>query len=371
MEHLDASAYTEYVSAIKKRSQVIRTRPESDEFVSRRRAGGGHMRMEEVARRAQVSTATVSRALRKPDSVSDETRARVLRVIREAGYVPNLVAGSLASTRTNVIAAIVPTIGNPVFAETIDSMSEVLRAAGLHLLLGNSGSSLSDEESLIATFLARRPDGIFIHGGIHTAETKRLLRNAGIPVVETGNLRDDPLDMIVSYSNFSAAKAMTSYLIEKGYRRVAFVSASTVNNDRARARQRGYKAALRKHGLAEDPRLIVETSLGFREGAEALVHLRAVDSSIDAIFFSGDAFAAGALNECLRQGIAVPGKIAIAGFDDQKIAAETVPALTTVHVPRREIGRRAAELLLTRLNGQPVEKPIVDVGFRVIERQST
>jgi len=330
-----------------------------------------HARMIDVARQARVSLVTVSRVLNDPDRVSPEKRRRVLKAIEEIGYVPNLVAGSLASKRTNVVAAIVPSIGNPVFSETIEVMGTELRQSGIHLLLGSSGEDGSEEPALIATFLARRPDGMFIHGGRRTRQAEALLRASGIPVVESGDLcHPDPVDMVVAYSNYAAAKAMTEYLLERSYRRIAFVGRHYEVNDRLLERQRGYRAALTEKGLAVDETLILDRPLGFREGAEALLDLRQCEPRPDAVFFAGDVWAAGALYECARRGWSVPAEVAIAGFDDHAIASETVPTLTTVKVRRGEIGRRAAHLLLDRLHNRVVESKIIDVGYFIIPRES-
>ena len=327
--------------------------------------------MRDVARLAKVSAITVSRVLRSPDKVSEDTRRRVLAAVRKIGYVPNAIAGSLSSSRSNIIAAIVPTITNPVFADTVHAMAAVLRGHGYHLLLGQSGASPAEERSLIATFLARRPDGLFIHGGLHSPEVRALLLKAGIPIVEAGNLRKQPLDMVVSYSNFAAAEAMTAHLIERGRRRIGFVSAHRRDNDRAQARLRGYTAALQRRGVAVNERLVLETTLGLQQGAAALNELVSREPALDAVFFAGDVLAVGALFECQRQGWRVPQRVAIAGFDDQEIAAQVSPALTTISVPRRDIGERAAAMLLARLSGQKVQPEVVDVGFRLVVREST
>lgn len=327
--------------------------------------------MRDVARLAKVSAITVSRVLRSPDKVSEDTRRRVLEAVRKIGYVPNAIAGSLSSNRSNIVAAIVPTITNPVFADTVHAMATELRKQGYHLLLGQSGASPAEERSLIETFLARRPDGLFIHGGLHSPEVRALLQKAGIPIVEAGNLRKQPLDMVVSYSNFAAAEAVTDHLIARGRRRIGFVSSLRRDNDRAQARRRGYGAALKRQDLPDDERLVLETTLGLRQGAAALVELVTREPKLDAVFFSGDVLAAGAIFECQRRGWAVPGKLAIAGFDDQEIASEISPALTTVAVPRREIGQRAAAMLLARLGGQVVDPAVVDVGFDLKIRGST
>lgn len=330
------------------------------------------IRMKDVARRARVSTITVSRALFQPDIVADVTRRRVLRAVEELGYIPNLVAGGLSSNRTRAIAAIVPHIGKPVYGRTIQAVSDVLRANGFHLLLGNSGFSLTEEASLIAAFLAHRPEGMLLHGRRHTPETRQRLLRAGIPIVETGDLSAPPLDMVVSYSNTAAAKAMTDHLLEKGYRRIAFVSIPVRKNDRHLRRRRGFLMALRERGIAPDPRALLEVPYGFRHGAEALVELLSGAYAPDAVFFASEYLAVGAQMECLRRGWSVPGRVAIAGFDDQEeeLAAEAVPPLTTVRIPREEIGRLAGQMLVDRLAGKPVEPRVVNAGFEIVARAS-
>lgn len=331
----------------------------------------GPVRMEDVARRAHVSPTTVSRTLCTPEKVSPLTRRRVLRAIRAIGYVHNLVAGSLASKRTKVIAAIVPGIDNPVYGKTILGASEVLRKSGFHLLLGHHEFSLAQEERLIAALLGRRPDGVILHGRRHSPGALRLLEGAGVPIVELGDLAGRPLDMVVSYSNYDAGKALTACLVRRGYQRIAIVCLPRRQSERHYQRWRGYRAALRESGRSYSPTRVVETTLGYRKGAEALLTLLQRDPRIDAVFFTSDVIAVGAELECLRRGWSVPGRIAIAGFDDQDIASETVPALTTVRVFRREIGALAGQMLLDRLDGKTVDPRIVDVGFRLIEREST
>lgn len=332
--------------------------------------GSNSVRMEDVARRVGVSTATVSRALRTPEKVSDPTRRRVVRAMQQTGYVQNLVAGSLASNRTNVIAAIIPSLDHPAWGKAIAATAEVLRRNGFHLLIGEGSFSIAEEEHLIAAFLGRRPEGIILHGRHHSPRATKLLRGAGIPIVELGELKGRPLDMVASFSNFDAGKALTSYLLDRGYKRIGMVSLPREINPRHYQRWRGYRAALRERGQAGGDPLTVETTLDYRKGAEALLALLEREPQTDAVFFTNDVLAAGALFECLRRGWSVPGRIAIAGFGDQAIASEVVPPLTTVHIPREEIGSLAGRMLLDRANGKTVVPKIVDVGFRVVKRES-
>ncbi len=330
-----------------------------------------HARMEDVAKRASVSAMTVSRALRDPETVSEQTRKRITRAIREVGYVPNELAGGLrAFNRTKLVAAIVPSVRNSLFAATVQGMSDTLRARRINLMLGDSHYSREEEEELINAFLAQRPSGIVLHDAVRSARARKLLTKAGIPVVEVGDLTRQPLDMVVSFSNFGASKAMTRHMIERGYRRIGFASLSTAISARSAARLRGYKAALREAGLHPAPAHVIAVEGGFASGGDALVEL--MDRGVDAVFFAGDVLAVGAALECQRRGWSVPRTVAIASFDDHEIASQVSPPLTTLKLPRYEIGRRAAELILERLNGVKHRRPIVeDLGFEIVAREST
>jgi LacI family gluconate utilization system Gnt-I transcriptional repressor len=332
---------------------------------------GTQARMQDVARRAKVSTMTVSRALREPSKVSKDTQRRIERAIQQVGYVPNELAGGLRKpSGTKLVAAIVPSVRNSLFAATSQGLSDGLRANGINLMLGDCHYSRDEESDLVTAFLGQRPCGIVLHDSVRSPRARKLLVKAGIPVVEVGDLTRRPLDMVVSYSNYAAARAMTRHLIERGYRKIAFVSLPSAITARAAARIKGYKVALVKAGRPVDPALVIEVEGGFASGATALVRL--VKAGADAIFFAGDVLAVGAALECKRLGWAVPERVAIASFDDHEIAAQLAPRLTALRIPRYEIGRRAAELILDRHNGHRSRTPIaVDMGFEILAREST
>jgi LacI family gluconate utilization system Gnt-I transcriptional repressor len=336
-----------------------------------RRNGGGDLKMSDIARHAGVSPMTVSRALRAPATVSEEMRRKVDAAVREFGYLPNRIAGSLSSSRSNVVGLIVPSIRNSLYASMIQAISEVLRANGLHLMIANSGHRLEDEETLVSALLAQRVCGLVLHNTTHSRRVRELVAKTGVPVIETGNLPADPLDMAVSYSNFEAARAMTLHLARLGYRKIGFVTLPLRDNDRSEERRRGYFAALTEAGLPADPGLVLESPGGFSEGADAVVRLVQAHPDLDAGFFAGDVLAVGALFECQRRGWAVPGRVAIASFDDLDLLRHAVPTVTTLRIPRQEIGRRSAELLVNRLHGAPPERVRVDVGFEIVQREST
>lgn len=318
--------------------------------------------MHDVARLAAVSPITVSRALSQPDKVSAETRRRVAEAIAQVGYVPNLTAGSLASNRSRIIAAIVPTIANSIFADTVQGLSDGLERQGYQLLLGQTGYSAATEDQLIRAFLGRRPDALVLTGIGRSADARTLLRNAGIPIVETWDLSDDPIDMLVGFSNFSAGRAMAEHLQARGYRRLAFVGST---DERSQARRAGFLAA-----APDAVTVALDHQASVPAGRAALQRVRTLAPEVQAIFFSTDVLAVGALLECQRLGLDVPGRLAIAGLGDLPIAAEINPALTTIEIRGYAIGERAARMLAQRLAGEPVTPKIVDLGFRIVARAS-
>lgn len=336
------------------------------------RLGGRAVRMVDVAKAANVSLMTVSRALSEPSKLSEETRRLVLETIKRIGYLPNHIASNLASARSNVVGQIVPSIQNSLYSHTIKGCSDVLRSAGMHLMLADSGYSLEEEEALIGTFMAQRVSGLILHNTVHTPHALELIRSAGIPVVETGDLTDNPIDISIGYSNFRAAREMTLYLAGRGYKSIGFVCLATRSNPRSRERLRGYYAALTALGRERDPNLVREVEGGLTSGAHALVDIMNRVPAVDAIFFGGDVLAVGALFEAQRCNWKVPERIAIAGFDDLDILRHTVPRLTCLNLPRLEIGRRSAEALLQRIqSGEASMQSTLDLGFEIIQREST
>lgn len=326
-------------------------------------------RMCDVAKLADVSAMTVSRALRNPKAVTTDTLKRIDAAIELTGYVPNRIAGSLASRRTNVVGLIVSNLRNSVAAEVIQGISDSL-GSEFHLMIADSGYLLNAEEAAVVAFLSQRVCGIILHNTKHTRRTRLLLKNAEIPCVETGNLIRQPIDMAIGFSNHDAACAMTEYLIARGYRRIGFVSLPLKDNDRASERRRGYLSALAKHGIKVNPKRILEAQPGLQSGGQALVRLVQTNTGVDAVFLTGDVLATGALLEANRRGWKVPGQIAIAGSDDNDLQECISPALTTLRFPRYEIGRRAASMLLDRLNSRLRGSAVVDLGFKIIERAS-
>ncbi|MGI6853585.1 LacI family DNA-binding transcriptional regulator [Mesorhizobium sp. 1B3] len=334
------------------------------------RSGGPLATMADVAQLANVTTMTVSRALRMPEKVSAETREKIEKAIRICGFVPNYAARSLSSQHTPVIVALFPTMMNSVFSGTIEAISTHLHDNHYHLLLGQTNFDVEKEEELLAGFIGWRPAGIILTGGLRTSRTRKLLANADVPVVEVWNKPEQPFDVSVGFSNVKASYEMTRSLHEWGYRRVAFVSIDAPMNDRSLERLEGYRSAVAELGMANDPRLEMKVKFGVHAGREAMQHILENMPDVDAVFASSDTLAVGCLMEALRRGLKVPDDIAVAGFGDVELAAELVPSLTTVHVPRVDIGRRAASILIDRIAGSYDGPAVVDCGFEIVRRQS-
>jgi LacI family gluconate utilization system Gnt-I transcriptional repressor len=328
-------------------------------------------RMEDVARRAGVSQMTVSRALRTPDKVAPATRARIAAAVAELDYVPDLVAGGLAARRSRLVAVIVSTLENSIFAATVQGLNSVLHKHGYAILLGASDYSREGEEQLLRAVLGRRPDGIVLTDSVHTPSARRLLRMAEVPVVEAWELPASPLDLAAGFSNLAAGRAMVRALHGWGYRRIAFLGTGAEDDRRGQLRRDGYRIALAELGAGPPREVALPTKVAaVTDGPAALDALLDGHPDADAAFCVVDGLAAGLLLACQRRGMAVPRRFAVAGFGDFDLAHPAALDITTVRVSGRAIGAAAGELLLTRMRGEPVAAPIRDVGFEIVRRSS-
>lgn len=326
--------------------------------------------MADVAKAAGVAPMTVSRALSTPGSVAPDTRQRIDEAIRELGYVGNRAAGSLKSRRSNLVVAVIPSVTHHSLASMIQGLSEGLAATGYHLVLATSGDSRAEEERILHAFLAQKPCAAVLHNTVHTDECRRLLQRSGMPVIETGDLSTQPLDIAIGYSNFQASRSMTRHLIGRGYQRIAFVYRRAESNERTDERIRGYRAAMGEAGLAVDDELLFGSDAGVAGGAQTMRDILAVRPDVDAVFFTGNDAGAGGILACRREGWAVPRRVAIAGYDDTGLAVCLQPTLTTLRIPRLEIGRAAAAAILARLAGREVATR-QDLGFELCVRESS
>ncbi|NUT78098.1 LacI family DNA-binding transcriptional regulator [Pseudomonas sp. C1C7] len=323
----------------------------------------------DVAVKAGVSPITVSRALNRPELVSDATRQHVLEVVREMGYVPNLLAGSLASSKSRLVAILLPTIANSIFAGAVQAIMDRLTEAGYQSLLGPTGYSPEKEEALLEAILGRRPDGIVLTGTLHTEASRSRLASAGIPVVEAWDLSETALDMQVGFSHEKVGEVVADHFFAKGYRRFSVVS---VDDPRAIRRCDSLIARLKTYGLDQVPVEILPLPATWEVGREGLKRLQQRETPPELIFCSSDTLAFGVLAEAALQGLRVPQDIAVLGFGDITNAKFAHPALSTVSVNAASMGREIAEALLKRFSGTAdLSVSQMDTGFELIERAST
>jgi len=322
----------------------------------------------DIARLAGVSAMTISRAINNPEKVSPDTLARVLEVIKTTGFVPNGMARGLRSSHAKLVAALLPSLKSAVFQETVQSLSHRLQQLGYQLMIGQSGYDASQESALLDALIQRRPDGIISIGRIRTAEGRQRLVSSGIPVVEAWDLPSAPLDMLVGFSHEQIGKEVAEFFLAKGYLDVGVISAS---DDRARRREHEFKTTMETR-LGAKVHVVLgpapSTLLGGRTGLQELLKSR---PRLRAVFCSSDSIAMGALLEASVLGLKVPEDLAVVGLGDQEFAANLNPPLTTVRIDGTRIGRIAADLIVGRTEGKPSHGNVVDVGFALIERQST
>lgn len=349
---------------------MAKPRPSPPPRPARPRASG-HVVIDDVARMAGVSTQTISRYFRAPDKVSPTTAARIRGVIRSTGYVPNLVAGSLASNRSRIVAILVPTIANPVHAAPVQGLADAIRNEGYQVLVGTTGYSAAVELRLVETFLGRRVDGIVITGAPLDPRTVDLLVRTRTPTVQLWELEPAPVDLAVGFSNAAVGAAMARHLIERGYRRTAVVAHAAPGDTRSAARVAGFEGVLRRARLAAPRRIDLEQPTAVGATPQLLARIRALRPRVEAVFCVSDLVAIGLILACQRAGVAVPGRLAIAGVGDNDLAALVTPSLSTVHIPRYELGHTAGRMLLDRFAGREPEPRVIDVGFELRVREST
>ena len=328
--------------------------------------------MRDVARAAGVSRMTVSRAL-KPDSpVSKATRERILGIVREMNYVPDQVAGSLTTKKSGFVAVLVPSLNNLHFAETIQALSEELELGGQQILLGHTDYSQAKEEELVEAMLRRRPEAMVLSYDGHSDRTVALLSDANIPVIELWERPDDPLQHTIGFSNHDAAAAMTRALIERGYRNIAFLGEADDAWTRGASRRAGWRKTMQEAGLSTHRLLrIGKPPLSIEVGAAATPILLSEFPDTDCILCVSDLPAFGALNALRTSGVSVPDDIGIAGFGNFEVSRFSSPAITTVEVDPKSIGRATGQLLSELLNGQETGLHHVPIDVKLSFRGTT
>lgn len=337
----------------------------------------GPVTMADVAARLGISKMTVSRAFRQSNGGrSNELRQTILRTCYEMGYVLDQTARTFSSKRSGFVAALIPALNNSNFSDTAHGLTSVLAQRGLQVLLGYTDYDIPTEERLIREMLTRRPEGVVVTGGSHTPAARKLLKAAGVPVIETWDLLTDPIEHTVGFSNAEATGALVRELHAKGYRRIAFLGGVAASDARGADRRRGFVETMRALKLDAHRSISVgHAPVSMADGARGVAKLVDKWPDVEAVVCVSDHAAFGALAECQRRGWAVPGRLAIAGFGSFEVGTACHPQITTVALDCFGMGRMAGELLVRAIDsargGQRLAPEIITIPYNIEMRGST
>lgn len=308
-------------------------------------------KLDDVARKAGVSTATVSRCLNAPDRVAKATLDKVMQTVEDLGYTPHFGARVMAAKRSTTIGAIIPTMENAIFARGLQAFQEELHNRGYTLLVSSSAYQPEIEKEQIRTLVARGADALLLIGHDREPEIYEFLKRRNVPVLVAWTYSPDKNIPSIGFDNCSSMRALAEKVIAFGHRNIAMISGKAKGNDRAYHRIKGVKDAMVQNGMGAEALIVIETDYGIQHGEDALKELLAGPNRPTAVICGNDVLAAGALRHANNIGLRVPDDISITGFDDIEIAGIVSPALTTVHVPHREMGRKAATALANMVEG--------------------
>lgn len=336
-----------------------------------RRNGQSTATLKDVAQRAGVSTATVSRVLNAQGRVNRETEARVAEAVAALGYVPHAAARALASRRSRTIGAVTAALDNPIFAKGIQALEHRLELAGYGLLVASSNYEPARELKQVRTMIERGIDAIMLQGDSHLPEVYTLLQRKGIAYINTWVYDAKSPHPCCGFDNEVAARNLTDYLLDLGHREIAMVAGVTAGNDRALNRIKGVTKSLRARGLDLSPSRVMERPYSVSDGRDGLRTLLSQPGpQPTAVIGGNDLLAIGVMLEAQQSGLRVPADLSVAGFDDIELSANLAPALTTIHVPVEEICTLAGDYLVARIEGGQ-SRDHISLEAKLIVRQST
>ncbi|WP_090215601.1 LacI family DNA-binding transcriptional regulator [Epibacterium ulvae] len=325
--------------------------------------------LRDVSEATGVSEMTVSRVLRNRGDVSEKTRQKVLIAAKELGYVPNKIAGALASSRVNLVAVIIPSLSNMVFPEVMTGINRVLENTELQPVVGVTDYQPEKEEKVLYEMLSWRPSGVIIAGLEHTDAARAMLNASGIPVVEIMDTDGKPVDAMVGISHRRAGREMAKAILKAGYRHIGFMGTKMPLDHRARKRFEGLTEGLAKEGVEIEDRAFYSGGSALAKGREMTKDMLERSPDLDFLYYSNDMIGAGGLLYLMEQGVDIPGQIGLAGFNGVELLDGLPRRLATMDACRQEIGRKAAELIASQLNDNQdtIEKhitltPTIDFG---------
>ncbi|SFP89621.1 transcriptional regulator, LacI family [Tranquillimonas alkanivorans] len=311
--------------------------------------------LRDVSEESGVSEMTVSRVLRNRGDVSQATRDKVLEAAKRIGYVPNKIAGALASSRVNLVAVIIPSLSNMVFPEVMTGISEVLDQTDLQPVVGVTNYRPEKEEDVLYEMLSWRPSGVILAGLEHSDASRAMLKASGIPVVEIMDTDGEPVDAVVGISHRRAGREMARAIIKQGYENIGFLGTKMPLDHRARKRFEGFTEALAKHRIEIMDREFYEGGSALKKGREMTETILERSPDLDFLYYSNDMIGAGGLLYCLEKGIEVPQQLGLAGFNGVELLDGLPCRLATMDAERREIGRAAARIVAERASGEVSE----------------
>lgn len=326
--------------------------------------------IKDIAKKAKVSVATVSRVINQRGNVKEETKQRVLKVIEEYNFTYNAIARSLSTKRSHTIGVIVPTITNPVFSQSTRGIQDFANSFGYSVILGNSDYSPELESQLIKIFMEKRVEGIILTSSNIQNEYLQILKNSKIPFVLLYNTIFDKRINYVTINNYQAAYEIAEYLISLGHRRIGMIAGKFTKSDRSFARFQGFQACLNNKGISFRPEALIETELTFEGGKEGMARLLEITPPLTAVFCSNDFIAMGAMKTIREKGLKIPEDISIVGFDDIEMASYFYPELTTIHQPAYQMGFKGADLLLKIVSGESKVAQQIILDYKLIIRNS-
>ena len=306
--------------------------------------------LRDVSQASGVSEMTVSRVLRNRGDVSQNTRDKVLLVAKQLGYVPNKIAGALASQRVNLVAVIIPSLSNMVFPEVMTGISEVLETTDLQPVVGVTDYLPEKEERVLYEMLSWRPSGVIIAGLEHSETSAMMLKASGIPVVEIMDIDGSPVDAMVGISHRRAGREMAVSILKAGYRKIGFLGTKMPLDHRARKRFEGFTEALAKSGVEVTDQEFYSGGSALVKGREMTQELLQRNPNLDFLYFSNDLIGAGGLLYLIEKGISIPNQIGLAGFNGVELLQGLPRQLATMDACRSEIGRKAAEMIVQHVN---------------------
>lgn len=323
----------------------------------------------DVAQAAGVSEITVSRVLRARGAISEKTRQRVMEAVRETGYVHNKLAGSLASSRSNLVGVVLPSLSNSVFPEVMAGINAALTSSGFQPVVGVTGYDMASEEDIVRSMLAWKPAAMIISGLDHTRTTRRLLDDSSVRVIEIMDAGGRPIDVAIGLSHRDAGMETAQHLLQRGYRRFGYIGHDLTKDTRAGQRHQGLLQFLSRQGLAVPTEYYVEGPSSIEGGRYALQTLLSKHDDIDVVVFSNDDMAVGGVFHCFSAGITPGSDLGIFGFNGLDIGQSLPRPLSTIKSNRHSIGQIAVETFMQQPE-RPATSTIIDTGFAIIQGET-